>query len=266
MPDELGTVLLATAAAVVALMLLTWLVSVVLKDASIVDIAWGFGFVVIAWVALATADGYDGRRWLITLLTTAWGLRLTAYLFFRNKGKGEDYRYRAMRRRWGPRFPIISLVTVFALQGVLMYIVSMPVQVAQLSGTPDNLTVLDFVGAAVCIAGIGFESIGDWQLSRFKADPANAGKVMDRGLWRYTRHPNYFGDALVWWGLFLVALSRWENLLVIFAPIVMTVLLTRVSGVPLLEASLTRRREGYAEYIRRTSSFIPRPPKKQAAG
>lgn len=264
MPDELPLMLLATGAAVVALMVATWLVSLALKDASIVDIIWGSGFVVIAWVAFAVGDGHDGRKWLITLLASAWGLRLSGYLLKRNAGKGEDYRYRAMRKRWGRRFPLISLVTVFGLQGVLMWVISMPLQVAQLSGMPDGVTVLDYAGAAVWLVGFGFESIGDWQLARFKGDPANAGKVMDRGLWRYTRHPNYFGDAVLWWGMFLVAASRPENLLVVFAPVVMTVLLTRVSGVPLLEASLKRRREGYEEYVRRTSGFIPLPPKRAA--
>jgi steroid 5-alpha reductase family enzyme len=262
MPDELSQMLIATAVAVVALMVLTWIISLVLKDASIVDIGWGFGFVVVAWVAFAVGDGYDGRKWLVAILTSAWGLRLTAYLFWRNAGKGEDYRYRAMRKRWGPRFPLISLLTVFGLQGVLMWLVSMPTQVAQLSGMPDGLNVLDYIGAAVWIVGFLFEAIGDFQLARFKSDPANAGKVMDRGLWKYTRHPNYFGNAVLWWGLFLIALARPENTLVIFGPIIMTILLTRVSGVPLLEASLKRRREGYVEYVSRTSSFIPMPPKK----
>lgn len=264
MPDELPAMLAATAGAVVVFMLLTWLLSLALKDASIVDIGWGFGFVVIAWVAFAVGDGYDGRKLLVAVLTSAWGLRLTGYLFWRNAGKEEDYRYRAMRRRWGPRFPIISLVTVFGFQGVLMWLVSMPVQVAQLSGMPESLGVIDYVGAAVWAVGFLFEAVGDFQLARFKADPANQGHVMDRGLWKYTRHPNYFGNALLWWGLFLIALSRPENAVVIFAPIIMTVLLTRVSGVPLLEASLRKRREGYADYIARTSSFLPMPPKKLA--
>lgn len=262
MPDGMGAVMLASAGAIAALMVVTWLVSVIRKDASIVDIIWGFGFVLVAWAAFAVGDGYDGRKWLITLLASAWGLRLSVYLFFRNKGKGEDYRYRAMRRRWGLRFPLISLVTVFGLQGLLMFIISMPLQVAQLPGMPGHLNGADYIGAAVWLVGFGFESIGDFQLARFKADPANAGKVMDRGLWRYTRHPNYFGDSVLWWGLFIIALARWENVLVVFSPVVMTILLTRVSGVPLLEASLTRRREGYADYIVSTSSFVPMPPKR----
>lgn len=261
MPDELPLVLLSSAGAIVALMFTAWVVSVVIKDASIVDIIWGFGFVLVALVAFFTGDGYDGRRWLITLLASAWGLRLSTYLYVRNHGKGEDYRYQAMRRHWGPRFAIISLFTVFGLQGVLMFIISMPLQVAQLSGMPDNLTWADYAGSAVFAIGLGFEAVGDFQLARFKADPANARKVMDRGLWRYTRHPNYFGDAVLWWGLFLIAAARPANLLVIFSPIVMTILLTRVSGVPLLEKSLTKRREGYDDYIARTSGFFPRPPR-----
>lgn len=262
MPDELWTALGASAAAILALMLVTWAISLALKDASIVDIIWGLGFVVVSWVAFFVGDGYEGRKWLITLLATAWGLRLSVYLYMRNRGKGEDYRYRAMRKRWGARFPLVSLLVVFGLQGVLMFLVSMPLQVAQLSGMPDGLTALDYIGAGIWLIGFTFESIGDWQLSRFKSAPENHGKVMDRGLWRYTRHPNYFGDAVLWWGLFVIALARWENVLVIFAPLVMTVLLTRVSGVPLLEASLKKRRPGYAEYVARTSSFIPMPPRK----
>lgn len=264
MPDELPLVLLASAGAILALMVLTWLVSVAIRDASIVDIIWGAGFVLVAWVAFFTGDGDGARNWLITLLASAWGLRLSAYLFMRNRGEGEDYRYQAMRRHWGPRFPLISLFTVFGLQGLLMFIISMPLQVAQLSGMPEGLAWIDYLGAAVFAVGLGFEAIGDFQLARFKADPANAGRVMDRGLWRYTRHPNYFGDAVLWWGLFLIAAARPANLAVIFSPVVMTFLLTRVSGVPLLEKSLARRREGYADYIARTSSFFPLPPKRSA--
>ena len=261
MPDEFATMLLATAGAVLAFMIVGWLISVVIKDASIVDILWGSGFVIVAWVAFAVGDGYEARKWLITIMATLWGLRLSGYLAWRNIGKGEDYRYQAMRRHWGARFTVVSLFTVFGLQGVLMYVVSMPLQVAQLSGTPGELTLLDYAGAAIFAVGLLFESIGDFQLARFKANPENKGKVMDRGLWRYTRHPNYFGDAVVWWGIFIVALAEPWNVLVIFSPIVMTVLLTRVSGVAMLERTIGKRRPGYDEYIRRTSAFIPMPPK-----
>jgi steroid 5-alpha reductase family enzyme len=251
-----------TLAAVGALMVAVWLLSIALRDASIVDIVWGLGFVVIAVVGYLRGEGFDGRRALLTVLTAAWGLRLALHLLVRNWGAGEDYRYRAMRRRWGPRFPLISLVTVFALQGVIMWVVSLPVQAAQVAPTPDTLTWVDAVGVAVWAVGLTFEVVGDWQLRRFKADPANKGKVMDRGLWRYTRHPNYFGDATTWWGLGIIAVAAgaWWSLV---GPLVMTVFLMRVSGVPMLERRLTRTRPGYEEYARRTSAFVPLPPKNR---
>lgn len=252
-----------SAAGIVALMLATWLISLILRDASIVDIVWGLGFAVVALIGLLFGDGYGPRKILITGMTAAWGLRLAIYLFIRNAGKGEDFRYQRMRAHYGSRFGLISLFTVFGLQGLLMFVVSLPVQAAQAAG-PDHLTWLDAAGAAVWLTGLLFESVGDWQLARFKADPANAGKVMDRGLWAWTRHPNYFGDSLVWWGIFLVAASQPAHLWVIVGPIVMTFLLVRVSGVALLERSLVKRRPGYDEYIARTSAFIPRPPRKAA--
>jgi steroid 5-alpha reductase family enzyme len=250
-----------SAAGIAALMLGTWVLSLLLRNASIVDIIWGLGFVLVAVIGFAFGDGYGPRKALITGMTAAWGLRLSIYLFLRNAGAGEDFRYKRMRAHYGPRFGLISLFTVFALQGALMFVVSLPVQVAQAAG-PDHLTWLDGAGALVWLAGLLFESIGDWQLARFKADAANAGKVMDRGLWAWTRHPNYFGDSLVWWGIFVVAASEPTHLWAIVGPIVMTTLLVRVSGVALLEKTIVRRRPGYEEYIARTSSFIPRPPRR----
>ena len=188
-------------------------------------------------------------------------MRLGAYLAWRNLGKGEDYRYRAMRERIGPKFWWVSLVSVFGLQAALMFVISTPIQAALAASAPAKLGVLGYLALACWAVGLAFESVGDLQLARFKADPQNAGKVMDRGLWRYTRHPNYFGDFLVWWGLYGVAVAIGAPWWTIFSPAIMTVLLTRVSGVPLLEASLTRKRAGYADYVRRTSSFFPRPPK-----
>ncbi|MFN0093666.1 MAG: DUF1295 domain-containing protein [Dehalococcoidia bacterium] len=261
MPDAL-TVALVCLASIAVLMVAVWAISVAIRDASIVDIAWGAGFVVVAWTAFLAGDGDGARQWLAVILTSIWGLRLSAYLARRNLGKGEDYRYRAMRRHWGPRFPIISLATVFGLQGVLMFVVSLPVQMVAVEDGPDGLIWIDYLGLAFWLAGFGFEAIGDWQLARFKADPANKGKVMDGGLWRYTRHPNYFGDACVWWGLGLIAIARPELFWTLIGPAVMTFLLVRVSGVALLERGLKRRRPGYEEYIRRTSSFFPLPPRK----
>jgi steroid 5-alpha reductase family enzyme len=247
----------ATAGAVAFMMLAVWLLSVLKGDVSIVDIFWGLGFVLIASVSAALGDGYRGRCALITLLTTVWGLRLSLYLLWRNWGRGEDFRYRAMRRHHGERFWWVSLCTVFALQGVLMWVVSLPVQVAQTAAEPGRFTVLDGAGALVWAIGLTCEAVGDWQLAHFKGDPANRGKVMNRGLWRYTRHPNYFGDAVVWWGLFLIAAATPGGWWTVVAPLVMTGLLRRVSGVPMLERALVKNRPEYAEYIRRTNAFVP---------
>jgi steroid 5-alpha reductase family enzyme len=197
------------------------------------------------------------------MLVTVWGLRLAIHLYLRNRGHGEDPRYRAMRRRWGEsRFPVVSLFTVFVFQGVLLWIVSLPIQVAMLSSEPNRITWLDGVGIVLWAVGFLFETVGDLQLTGFRTDPVSEGLVMDRGLWRYTRHPNYFGNATLWWGLGLIALSthRWWALV---GPLVMTILLLRVSGVPLLERRMKRTRPAYAEYVARTSAFFPMPPKEK---
>ena len=255
-----AAVLASTAAFVVVYMLVFWTTSLARRDASIVDIGWGLGFVGIAVVSCALSPGWDGRRWLLTGMTALWGLRLAGYLFWRNHGQPEDYRYQAMRRKYGERFGLVSLVTVFALQGVLMWIVSLPVQIGQLSQEPAQITALDLAGVLVWAAGLLFETVGDLQLARFKADPANRGQVMDRGLWRYTRHPNYFGDACAWWGLYLVALATgaWWTAL---GPALMTFLLMRVSGVPMLERNMAKRRPAYTDYVERTNAFFPGRPR-----
>lgn len=249
-----GEILVASALGVAVLMTATWLVSLAAKDASIVDIVWGLGFVLVAWIAWFGES--DDRSLLVAALVTVWGVRLSGYLAWRNLGKGEDFRYQAMRRRYGRRFGLISLVVVFGLQGVLMWTVSLPVQAA--SGGP--LSAVDGLGVAVWIIGIAFETVGDLQLARFKRDPANAGKVLDTGLWRYTRHPNYFGDFCVWWGIYVVAFAggAWWTAI---GPAVMTALLMRYSGAGLLEKTIGRRRPGYDEYVRTTNAFFPGPPK-----
>lgn len=252
-----GTTLTATA----ALMLAVWLLSLVQKDASIVDTFWGLGFVLIAVVCFVTTSGYRERKMVVSLLAISWGLRLATHIFWRNKGKGEDFRYRAMRARFGDRFPIVSLFTVFGLQGLLMWIISLPLQIAQISREPARLTWFDSAGAAVWLIGFLFESVGDLQLARFKADPRNKGKVMDRGLWRYTRHPNYFGDALLWWGFFVIALSTSAGVWTVISPIIMTGLLMKVSGVALLEKTLTKTKPEYRDYVGRTSAFFPWMPR-----
>lgn len=239
-------------------MFLLWLLSLRLRNASIVDIWWGPGFAALACLAYALAER---GHLLVTVLTSVWGLRLGAYLFWRNAGHGEDPRYQAMRRHHGERFPWVSLGTVFALQGVLQWFVALPVLVAQARGAPGELGELARVGTLFFCVGFAFETVGDWQLARFKADPANRGAVMDRGLWRYTRHPNYFGDFCVWWGLFFVCLESSGAVYTLASPLLMSFLLLRVSGVPMLERSIAKRRPGYAEYQRRTNAFFPSPPR-----
>ena len=254
---SLGSVLLANACLVTALMLATWALSLVLRNASIVDVAWGLGFAAIALGTAAGSHGAPARRALVAALTLGWGLRLAGHLFVRNRGKPEDFRYQAMRRRWGARFPLVSLGTVFALQGVLMFTVSLPLQVAASAPEPAALGAWDAVGCALWLAGLFFETVGDVQLTRFRADPARAGRVLDTGLWRYTRHPNYFGDCVVWWGFFALALATPGGAWTIVGPLVMTTLLRRVSGVTLLERSLMKRKPGYADYVARTNAFVP---------
>ena len=256
-----STALISAAIAIAVLMLTTWLLSLKLRNASIVDVVWGLGFVVVAWTVRLQGDTNTTRQWLIVIMVTLWGLRLGGYLFWRNRGEPEDYRYRAMRKNWGDRFPLMSLVTVFLLQGVLMWVVSLGVQLGQVDPTPD-LGVLAIIGVVVWMIGLGFESIGDFQLARFKAEPVNQGKVMDRGLWRYTRHPNYFGDACAWWGIALVAAETGIGAWGLLGAAVMTILLLRISGVALLEKSLRKRKPDYQAYVERTSAFIPLPPKK----
>lgn len=247
---------------VITLMLTTWIISLIMEDASIVDLIWGFGFVLIGWITWFTADGVSARQNLLVALVTIWGLRLSGYLAWRNIGKGEDYRYVKMRKYWGSRFPLISLLTVFGLQGVLMWFVSLPVQLGQGDDEPTSLGILAVLGTIVWAVGMFFETVGDWQLARFKADPSSAGKIMDRGLWAWTRHPNYFGDFCVWWGLGLIALETgWPGVIALVGPVIMSVLLMRVSGKALLERNLMKRRPGYAEYVARTSGFFPRPPR-----
>lgn len=271
MPVSAATVgnTLALAAAVIAgAMVLLWLISLAARDASIVDIFWGPGFVVVAWAVFAWVTGHDlpdggeARRLLLVSLVTVWGLRLGAYLAIRNLGKGEDYRYVAMREKAGGRFWLVSLGKVFLLQGTLMWVVSLPLQGGQLPSAPDTLGALAWAGAGLWAVGLFFEAVGDWQLARFKANPANRGKVMDRGLWRYTRHPNYFGDFLVWWGIYLVALEGHGTWWTIVGPLVMTFLLLKGSGVAVLEKTIGSRRPGYEEYVRRTSAFFPLPPRR----
>jgi steroid 5-alpha reductase family enzyme len=227
-----------------------------------VDIAWGAAGATLAITTYFLADGDPARKLLLLGMTVLWGGRLALHIGFRSRGKGEDFRYAAMRARAPESFPLRSLVTVFLLQAVLIWTISLPAQVAQFSETPRGLTLLDFLGLALWAAGFAMEVLADAQLQGFLADPANRGKAMTKGLWRYSRHPNYFGDSLIWWGIFLVAAATPRGWMTVFSPLLMTFFLMRVSGVPMLEEALAQRREGYREYMENTSSFFPWPPKK----
>jgi steroid 5-alpha reductase family enzyme len=253
-----STVLVAAVITVVCLMLATWSLSLLRRDASIVDIAWGLGFVLVAWAAKFVTGASGSGNWLLLLMVTVWGLRLTGYLAKRNLGKGEDFRYRAMRRKHGERFALVSLYTVFGLQGALMILVSLPVSLGQ-RDTNAGAGFVVFLGFVVWAVGLYFEVVGDAQLARFKRDPRNADQIMDQGLWGLTRHPNYFGDALVWWGLAIVGSTQGAGIWAFLGAAVMTVLLVRVSGAAMLDRLLAKRKPGYAEYMARTSGFIPLP-------
>jgi steroid 5-alpha reductase family enzyme len=255
-------VLVATLAATVVMMLLVWLLSLAKRDVSIVDVFWGLGFVLIAHIACLAGRGYSGRKLLVTSLVTLWGVRLAVYLLWRNWGQEEDYRYRAMRKHHGERFAWVSLYTVFGLQGALMWVISLPLQVAQASAVPARLTWLDGLATLLWAGGLLFEAVGDRQLARFKANPANHGKVMNRGLWAYTRHPNYFGDAVVWWAFFLIALATPLGVWTLISPLLMTFMLMRVSGVALLERKLVKTRPEYEAYRRETNAFFPWFPRR----
>lgn len=248
----------------VVLMFLTWLISLPLRDVSIVDIVWGLDFVLIGLVTYLRFAPPDDRRWatVVLVMVTVWGVRLAAYIGRRKRDHGEDYRYRSMREKRPETFSRGSLVTVFLLQAGLMWVVSLPLQTSIAFPLAGDVTGFGlWVGLPIYSVGLFFEAVGDWQLARFKANPDNNGKVMDRGLWRFTRHPNYFGDFCVWWGIFTLAFDggHWWT---IVGPLAMTALLMKISGAALLERTIGRRRPDYDDYADRTNAFFPGPPKK----
>lgn len=250
-----------------ALAMLGWVASVFRRDVSIVDSLWSLFFLAgtVAYAVTSGALGPDApassRTWLVLGLVTAWALRLAGYLAWRNANKPEDRRYAAMRSKRGDSFWWRSLYVVFGLQFALAAVIIAPLLVAV--GADAPLGWVDAAGVALWVIGFGFETVGDAQLARFKADPANRDRVMDRGLWRFTRHPNYFGEAALWWGYYLLAITA-GGAWTVFAPVLMTWLLLKVSGVALLERDIGARRPAYAAYAARTSAFLPRPPGRAA--
>ena len=235
-----------------------WLLSLPLRNVSIVDIMWSLMFLLAAITYTVGQVATGPRAWLVIALVGLWAIRLAGYICWRNFGQGEDFRYRKIRANNEPGFAFKSLYIVFGLQAGLAWVISLPLLAA--AGSTAPLGWLDAAGVTLWLVGMVFEAGGDWQLARFKRDPANRGKVLDTGLWRYTRHPNYFGDFCVWWGFFLIALSAggWWS---VVGPLAMSFLLLKVSGVALLEKDIGERRPAYRDYIRRTNAFFPGPPR-----
>ena len=248
--------------AVFLMMIIGWFVSLRRNNVTVVDSLWGLGFVLIAWITFFMSAGETFRALLLAVLTSIWGFRLSIYLTRRNKGKGEDPRYGSWRRQYGDRFWIVSLFNVFLVQAVFLWIIALAMQYGQLSSIPARVTWLDICGTLVWLVGFGFEAVGDWQLARFKLNPANQGKVMDHGLWAYTRHPNYFGEMLIWWGIFLIVLSTPGSMWTIISPVLITITLIKITGVALTEKIILEKKSKYAEYIANTSAFIPWFPKR----
>jgi steroid 5-alpha reductase family enzyme len=263
---DVSQILVVNAAVSAVCFLGLWLLSIRLRDPSFVDGWWALGMVVFAWTTFLIAGNRGPHAIALVGLCTIWGLRLGLYLLWRWRSHGPDRRYATLlgkakaERGWS--FAKASLLMVFALQAPLQFVVSLPVQLGQASVAGD-LGPLAWIGVGLALVGVAFESIGDHQLTRFKADPANAGRVLDTGLWRYTRHPNYFGDACVWWGLYLIAAETgWVGVAALPGPLLITVLLTKWSGAPTIEGRMRRKRPDYEAYIARTSGFIPLPPKR----
>ncbi len=268
MADTLAQALLINAAVLIAGMLVLWRVAVRIGDVSFIDAVWGGGMGVLALISWLHVPGGAGTRAsLIAAMAAIWAARLAWHLYTRWRGHGEDPRYAKMlgKAKAEGRFASAALKLVFAPQALLLFITCLPAQLGVLaSGRPAPLGALAIAGAALWLVGIVFEAVGDAQLNAFRADPANKGKVLQTGLWRYTRHPNYFGDACVWWGIWLAAAEAGPAIALasLAGPLFLTFTLTRWSGKPLLEKGLMKNRPGYADYVARTSGFIPWPPKR----
>lgn len=245
---------------VLAYMTLIFLLALVIKDNSIVDIAWGPGFIVIAFATLLGSGVVMVRAVLATILVVLWGLRLAVYIAARRKGRGEDWRYAKWRREWGKNFLWRSYLQIFVLQGLLMMLVASSLILIN-SSTRPGLVWLDGLGGIVWCIGFAFETAADIQMYRFKADPGHKGRILTRGVWSLSRHPNYFGEVLIWWGFFLITLSVPNGWLGILSPLTITFLLLRVSGVTMLEKKYRGNPE-FEDYARRTAAFFPRPPKR----
>jgi steroid 5-alpha reductase family enzyme len=264
----MGDLLFTNAAAVFGGLTLVWLLSVILKRTDIIDVFWGPGFAVVAVTSLLQVDG-DGPASLATTLLVGmvvlWALRLSSHLLIRWWGEAhEDRRYAEMRSHAPQTWWLRSLFTVFWLQAAILWLVSLPLQLA-IQSASLRWPVVFAIGSGLWLVGFLFEGVGDWQLSRFRSDPANSDRVLNDGLWRYSRHPNYFGDFVLWWGFFAMSLALGAAWWTVISPAVMSVLLMKFSGVGLLEKNISSRRPGYREYVERTNTFFPWFPKSSSA-
>jgi steroid 5-alpha reductase family enzyme len=256
---------LALALAVAVLIFIaSWEIGRRIGRYNVVDVTWGLAFIAIAATALGWARGHDdivtARQWLVLALTAVWGLRLSTYIGLRSRGHGEDPRYDAMLARATGSRDTYALTRVFLLQAAVAWFVSLPVQVAMFER--GGLGPLAVTGTVLWAVGVAFEAVGDAQLAAFKRDPANGGQVMDRGLWRYTRHPNYFGEACLWTGLYLIAAQQWIGAVTVLSPIAMIYFVAAKTGKPMLEKVMSESKPGYDDYVRRTSGFVPLPPRR----
>ena len=261
-------VLLVNLGVTLGAVVVLWLISIPLRDVSIIDMAFALILLAVTGTTYAMTDGAEPRKNLILVLVALWALRITAHLVARNWGHGEDPRYTKLRS-WvsdDRAFVWLSLRQVFLLQGIVLWLVSLPVQVGQIYREPADLGIAAFAGAALWLVGFVLETVADWQLTRFRADPANKGKVLDTGLWRYSRHPNYFGELCVWWGLFLIACDNPWGLLTIIGPIGYTYLIVNVTGQRTLDKKMAREKPGYRDYMDKTSGMIPLPPRRARDG
>jgi steroid 5-alpha reductase family enzyme len=239
---------------------LWFVISLIKRRNDIADIAWGLGFVILAWISFIISYEFTFRALIVNVLVSIWGLRLTWHVYRRNRNKEEDFRYKEWRKKWGRWFTLRSYFQVFIMQGIFLFLIVFPILFIN-KVSANDFTLTDLLGLFVWITGFFFEAVGDWQLKQFIKDPVNKGKIMQYGLWRYSRHPNYFGEVVQWWGVFLFALSLYQGWITIMGPVTITLLILFVSGVPLLEKKYSGR-EDFENYKKKTSIFFPLPPRK----
>ncbi len=255
--NKIIAILVINLAAVMLFEFLGWLVSLKKKNVTIADSMWGAGFIIITWLTFILGDGYLVRNVIITVPVTIWGLRLSYHITRRSIGKPEDPRYTEWRNEYGNKFPVVSLFRVFLVQGLFMWLIALSIQLAQLFPRPESLTLADYAGLGIWVIGFIIESSADRQLAHFIKDPANRGRVMRYKLWRYSRHPNYFGEATIWWGIYVICCATEYGFLTIISPMLITYTLLKITGVSLMEQTMFKGNAEYEDYKRTTSSFIP---------